>query len=68
MACPVKPSQYKNLIISPSDNWCVAFKKLLHRIYLDYLVMRYETKEDGTIADAHAADICTVECAEIIEE
>jgi hypothetical protein len=56
--CPVVPSQYEELIIQPSDSFCVAFKKLLHCIYLDYLVMRYETKEDGSIADAHAADLC----------
>lgn len=55
---PVLPSQYEALIINPSDTFCVAFKKLLHCLYLDYLVMRYETKPDGSIADAHAADLC----------
>lgn len=61
--CPVLPSQYKALIIAPSDSFCTAFKKLLKCLYLDYLVMRYETKSDGTIADAFAADICAIECA-----
>lgn len=63
---PVLPSQYKALIISPSDSFCVAFKKYLHRIYLDYLVTRYETKEDGTIADGLAADLCAISCPDIV--
>lgn len=60
---PVLPSEYETLIIQPSDTFCVAFKKYLKSLYWDYLIMRYETNEEGGIGDGLAADLCsTMEC------
>jgi len=60
---PVLPQQVKELIINPSDDPCVAFKKFLHAMYLLYLWIRYQNSEtEGLIADAFAADLCGFEC------
>lgn len=61
---PVLPSQVQALVISPSDSWCVAFKKLLHSAYLMYLLIRYENDDDGEITDLHGSDICSTDCVE----
>lgn len=58
MASPVKPSDAQAVIIDPSDSWCVVIKKLLKFSYLHYKLRKYETKEDGSIGDGLAADIC----------
>lgn len=66
---PVTPAQYEALIIAPSDTFCIAFKKLLKSLYYDFLIMRYETAEDGGIGDGLAADLCaTMECPDIPTE
>lgn len=66
---PVLPSAYDALIISPSDTFCIAFKKFLKSLYYDYLIMRYETNEDGSLGDGLTADLCaTMECPEIVTE
>lgn len=59
---PVKPADLKLLLINPGDEPCDAYRKLLRSIYLYYLLVRYETKEDGAIGDGLAADLCALEC------
>lgn len=66
MASPITPAQYDALIINPSDTFCVAFKKYLKSLYYDYLIMRYETAEDGGIGDGLRDDLCAnLECPDI---
>lgn len=65
MAAPVKPSEYDALRIAPSEGFCTAFKKYLKSLYYDYLLMRYETAEDGGLGDGLIADLCAnLECPE----
>jgi hypothetical protein len=67
MASPVKPSDARAVIIDPSDPWCTVLKKLLKFSYLHYKLRKYETKEDGSIGDGLAADICAkVDCPDIV--
>jgi len=67
--CPITPSQYAALVISPSDTFCVAFRKYLKSLYYDYLILRYETNEDGTLGDQFAIDLCAkLNCPDIPTE
>jgi hypothetical protein len=56
---PVLPQDIEALIITPSDSFCVAFKKLLHAVYLYYKWVKYCNASDGLIADLHAVDLCS---------
>lgn len=64
---PVVPSQTEALLISDSDTFCVAFKKILKCFYLMYLFSKYLIDEDtggiATGADTLGDAICnTADC------
>lgn len=55
---PIRPSQVKLLLINPDDEPCVMWKKILHAVYLYYLLVRYENGDDGGIGEELASDLC----------
>lgn len=58
MASPVKPEDTAAVVINPSDEPCIAWKKLLKSFWLYYRWTKYRKNEDGEIADAWKADLC----------